>query len=399
MVNLRPYRDSAIRPFGRWIVNYDWDEALSDLATTERVELFLNETKNKYHQYFPLVSKKQRKGDKPWMTQNMLRLIKYRQQAFNNRNHDMDRWRCLRNKVQREIKEAKVKFYRSSIESLKIKQPGKWHREIQKLCYLKTKSGSIPCAQLDPQATAESINNHFVAICNQLPALNTESLPSYLPAEKPSPTIYPCQVLKLLKHFNPAKAGHPLDLPVCLVKEFADELTNPLTLIFNSCLRDGIFPDQWKTATVVPVPKANNITSFDQLRPISLTPIFGRIFESFLAKWIVQYISDKLDIKQYGNIKGSSTAHYLIDMLNFVLEGLDKPGYYANLCAIDFTKAFDRVSHCIVIKKLLSLGVRKSIVPTVCSFLTTRTQNTKLNGYLSSTQQISSGVPQLKVQN
>ena len=301
---------------------------------------------------------------------------------------------CLRNKVQREIKEAKVKFYRSCIESLKIKQTGKWHREIQKLCYLKTKSGSIPGAQLDPQATAESINNHFVAICNQLPALNTESLPSYLPAEKPSPTIYPCQVLKLLKHLNPAKAGHPLDLPVCLVKDFADELANPLTLIFNSCLRDGIFPDQWKTATVVPVPKANNITSFDQLRPISLTPIFGCIFESFLAKWIVQDISDKLDIKQYGNIKGSSTAHYLIDMLNFVLEGLDKPGYYANLCAIDFTKAFDRVNHCIVIKKLLSLGVRKSIVPTVCSFLTTRTQNTKLNGYLSSTQQISSGVPQ-----
>jgi hypothetical protein len=61
---------------------------------------------------------------------------------------------------------------------------------------------------------------------------------------------------------------------------------------------------------------------------------------------------------------------------------------------VDFTKAFDRVNHNIVINKLIQLGVRRSIIPTVCSFLTDRTQNTKLHGVVSTTRDISCGVPQ-----
>ena len=123
--------------------------------------------------------------------------------------------------------------------------------------------------------------------------------------------------LKTLKGLISSKAGHPFDLPVRLIREFAYELANPLAHLFNACLSDGTFPGVWKTATVVPIPKEKSISSFDQLRPISLTPIFARVFESFVAKWILEDISSKLDPKQYGNVKGSSTVHYLVDMLHF----------------------------------------------------------------------------------
>ena len=72
---------------------------------------------------------------------------------------------------------------------------------------------------------------------------------------------------------------------------------------------------------------------------------FLSLNESFIAKCIINDISVKLDPKQYGNIKGSSTSHYLVDILNSVHEGLDKPNHYAYLAAIDFTKAFDLVNH------------------------------------------------------
>ncbi len=97
----------------------------------------------------------------------------------------------------------------------------------------------------------------------------------------------------------------------------------------------------WKTATVVPIPKERKISSFDQLRPISLTPFFARVLESFIARWIIEDILTKLDPKQYGNIKGSSTVHYLVDVLNFVCQGVDKPNHYSKLCTVDFTQAFD----------------------------------------------------------
>ena len=57
-------------------------------------------------------------------------------------------------------------------------------------------------------------------------------------------------------------------------------------------------------------------------------------------------------------------------------------------------KRFDCVNLNVVIRKLIDLGVRRSIIPVICSFLAERTQNTKLNGHLSSSQGISCGVPQ-----
>ena len=192
-------------------------------------------------------------------------------------------------------------------------------------------------------------------------------LPTYLPAEKP-PVIYHGQVHAALQKLKTSKSGHPNDLPVKLIKEFAIELTEPLTHIFNKCILDGIFPESWKTAAITPIPKEKTVNSLDQLRPISLTPIFARVFESFIAKWIVDDIAEHIDKKQFGNVKGSSTVHYLVDLLRFVLEGLDKPGHYAYLTTIDFTKAFDRVNHNIVVKKLIELGVRRSIIPIICSF-------------------------------
>ena len=95
----------------------------------------------------------------------------------------------------------------------------------------------------------------------------------YLPAEAPPPRIYRGQVLKALKILQLSKAGHPSDLPIRLIKEFAPEFATPLTHVLNFCLSEGSFPNVWKSATIIPIPKVGNISSFDQLRPISLTSI------------------------------------------------------------------------------------------------------------------------------
>ena len=71
------------------------------------------------------------------------------------------------------------------------------------------------------------------------------------------------------------------------------------------------------------------------IRPISLTPDFAKILEHFLAKWIMADISDKIDPDQYGNLRGSSTTHYLVKLLDFVLKGLDQPKKLAVITLID----------------------------------------------------------------
>ena len=72
-----------------------------------------------------------------------------------------------------------------------------------------------------------------------------------------------------------------------LLKNHAEVLAPPLTAIFNNSPREGIVPIEWQTANVIPLPKRNPPVSIEKyIRPISLTPIAAKVFESIVMKWI-----------------------------------------------------------------------------------------------------------------
>ena len=65
----------------------------------------------------------------------------------------------------------------------------------------------------------------------------------------------------------------------------------------------------------------------DDVRVISLTAFFSKVFEKFVMEWQIFFIGDKIDPCQYGGEKGSGVAHYLIDFINFVLYNQDLKTY------------------------------------------------------------------------
>lgn len=277
---------------------------------------------------------------------------------------------------------------------LKRAEPGKWHQQIRNLAGHRKKSLVLSSDDKSDNEIANDLNTHFANICCTLPPLDPSAMPAYLPAASPPPTILRHQVYHKLSRINTSKACHPGECPSRLLKEFAFELSEPITHIFNCCLREGCFPNIWKNASVCAIPKVSPVTSFDQLRPISITPIISRIFEGFLANWILYDIKDKIDPKQFGNRRGTSIVHCLVSLLDTVHTGIDTSGTFANLCTIDFSKAFDHVNHAIVIQKLIGLGVDRSIIPTLCSFLSQRTQTVRYHGTTSQERSITCGVPQ-----
>ena len=95
-------------------------------------------------------------------------------------------------------------------------------------------------------------------------------------------------------------------------------MARPLSLIFNKCLQNGYFPEKWKCASVTAIPKSTRVTGYDQFRPISITSVLARVFESFLADWLMDDLKPHIDPSQFGNIKGSSVNHYLISMLDVI---------------------------------------------------------------------------------
>ena len=78
---------------------------------------------------------------------------------------------------------------------------------------------------------------------------------------------------------------------------------------------------------------------------------------------MIKDVQDKIDPKQFGCLKGSSTTFNLIDMIDNWLKSLDVQSHYLSICFIDFKKAFHRIDHSILVSKLPSLGVTRSIIP------------------------------------
>ena len=93
-------------------------------------------------------------------------------------------------------------------------------------------------------------------------------------------------------------------------------------------------------------------------------------------------------------MKGTSTTYCLLDMIHTWLSYLDAPGHHLRLCFLDFSKAFDRIGHNVLIENLLDLGARTSLIPWIISFLTNRRQRVKVPDSISDWLPIKAGVPQ-----
>ena len=85
------------------------------------------------------------------------------------------------------------------------------------------------------------------------------------------------------------------------LKEHADCLAAPLASIVNCSLREGVLPTVWKSANIIPLPKTKPLMSVQtDIRPISITPIAAKVFESIIMKYVDDIVCDAMDSKQFG---------------------------------------------------------------------------------------------------
>ena len=131
-----------------------------------------------------------------------------------------------------------------------------------------------------------------------------------------------------------------------------------------------------------------------EARPISLTPVLSKVLEHFVASWVMEAAKDTIDKHQFGSMRGSSTVHALIELVHQWQQALDTPGRRVRLLFLDFSKAFDRVDHTLLLQKIANLGIPDFLVRWLTSFLCHRQQRVKLGTVLSEWTSINAGIPQ-----
>ena len=137
-----------------------------------------------------------------------------------------------------------------------------------------------------------------------------------------------------------------LDLDLTWPELAEPELAEPAAIIFNQIASTGQWVQHWKEGSAVPLKKVPNPKDESETRLIEITNYLSLQMEKIVLKWLLSFISDKLDRDQFGGAKGHSTAHYLIEIMNFVLYNQDLSEPLSTiLSAVDIQKGFNKVDH------------------------------------------------------
>ena len=208
----------------------------------------------------------------------------------------------------------------------------------------------------------------------------------------PIDNAYVLNAIRQLKH---GKAPGPDKISTTLNKDAADFIWKPLTMVFNSSLKYGIFPDIWNLARVTPIFKAGSRKDANNYRPISVISVLSRMLEKIVHDQLIEYlITNKiLTPNQSAFRKLYSTVTSLINGTDYWYGNMDKK--QLNLAIfLDLKKAFDTVDHTILLKKLGANGIKGIPGKWFTSFLSSRKQFCLVNGQQSGTRLVTCGIPQ-----
>ena len=182
------------------------------------------------------------------------------------------------------------------------------------------------------------------------------SLPPYDQVTQSPIRVSQQGVYKMLRKLKNGKAAGPDGLTKNDLSMDMNNTAANLTLIFQYSLDSGTLPDIWKTANVVPIFKIGDREDSGNYRPVSLTCIACKLLEHIVLSHLSPIFEGFLCPEQHGFRRGLSCATQLVSTTNSFMTSIDR-GVTMHAAVLDFSKAFDRVSHGLLINKLHDIGI------------------------------------------
>ncbi|KAI3357423.1 hypothetical protein L3Q82_015858, partial [Scortum barcoo] len=304
-----------------------------------------------------------RANQKPWMSEEVRRMLKARNLAF--KSGDKEALKTARANLNRTIRLAK-RTYSQKVQDF-FNDPTNTRRMWHGLRTITSYKSASPACGNDTDFLND-LNNFF----GRFEAINSTPAEKEVQQEETALCLASADVRRTLKRVKTRKAPGPDNIPGRVLRECADQLACVLTDIFNTSLSQAKVPTCFKAATIIPVPKKTHITSLNDYRPVALTPIHD----------------------EFAYRQNCSTEDAICSALHLSLTHLEEKNTHVRMLFLDFSSAFNTIIPQHLVGKLGLLAFSTPLCNWLLDFLTERPQSVRVGKNTSSVITLSTGSPQ-----
>ena len=333
----------------------------------------------------------------PWLTEDIKLIMNKKIRAkvkfrIDPSKNNKDKYHTARNRCNMVIRDAQRRHIHKSVEN---GDPAKIWRFLSTLGVGKSRSNSTP-----KNIDLDSLNQHFSAATaidsniksTTLHTLSSTSTPSYSPFT--FRLFTQSEVRNSILSISSNAVGCD-GISRNMIIPLIDILNPVITKILNFSISSGTFPNAWKEAQIVPIPKKGIPVSFSDYRPISILPFLSKIFEKLVHRQLSAFLNcnNLLNPLQSGFRPGHSTATALVKISDDIRMGMEKQQLTV-LTLLDFSNAFNTVDYDILLGLLGSINISPAVIDWFRNYLFGRRQRIRVEDSFSSWCNISAGVPQ-----
>lgn len=376
--------------------NIDWNRVFYMDSINDKVTFFEDNISLLYDVHVPLKRKRISPNKKAWFNRDLINLIQQRNKAYDKwKRYKIEAFRViflnLRRLVVKKVKEAKIKFFSEKFSEA-TDSKAKW-QAIKNVGIGNTVTCNVRIDNID------ELNRKFVSYsddnstCDIRPSAITSIcdtshniIPNYFSFECVEQIDVCKSILAIKSNATGLDGVNPK-----FFKIIFPYLVPYVTHIFNTILSTSIFPEKWKIAKIIPIPKSSN-----DFRPIAILPFLSKAFELIVYQQINRHLEkfSLLSSRQSGFRAKMGCITALVDVIEDIRHYLDEDKV-SFLLLLDHTKAFDSIDHYISKYKLKNLfGFSTSATNLISSYLSQRKQSVFHENSVSEPLELTKGVPQ-----
>ena len=389
-----------------YLAKIDWNKTLKNKTATECWNILKSEIDCVVDKFVPL-KKQGKRSKKKHLSKEAIRKIKYKQMMWKRYRHtgseeDNSIYKEALNQATAEIRNSK-RSYEQKI-AFNIKHDSKrFYAYVRSKQKVQDKVGPLEGSDgniiTEGFLMAENLNEYFSSVFTRedisiLPVLETKFEGrefDYLGHLIVTPTVVAMKIRDMKDNKSPGVDG----IPPKLLLEIVEQISIPLSTVFNLSLKEGIVPLECKEANIIPLFKKGSRNKSENYRPVSLTSVICKLLERLIKDHLVDFlVKNKLiNPSQHGFLKARSCLTNMLCFLEDVTKWVDE-GSPVDIIYLDFKKAFDKVPHQRLLLKLKAHSIGNGMINWIEKWLIDRRQRVVVDGEVSNWKSVLSGVPQ-----